>query len=705
MSVTSETASPGVELALLRTERALHLAALDALSVGLVVVAQDLRVLLSNRAFDRSLGGRPERITPDVLDGAGLEVISPDGSPWRTEQWSLRRVLDEGRVVEGQLVGLRRPSCTTWVLVSARPLHEPGELDGPPYAALATFTDITRRREADLAVEESEAHFRLLAENSTDVITRHAADGTCLYASPALRDLVGREPAELVGRQAPDFVHPDDVAALTAALVALLRSGEVSCVRYRMSHVDGRWVWVETAMRPVRVDGLVLELQSSTRDVCARVEAERRLARLALSDALTGLANRAALHQHLEDVIAAEEPLALLFLDLDRFKVVNDSLGHSAGDELLRVVAARLSGIVRDGDLVARLGGDEFVVVAVGLDEDGALLLADRVQRVLSSPVTVAGHELVATASVGIVVSGRGAARDAEALLRDADISMYQAKDRGRARAVIWDGATGGCAVERLTVENQLRVALEHGQLQVHYQPQVELGTDRVVGVEALVRWAHPTRGLLLPAAFLQVAEDTGMLLELGRQVLHVAALQVAQWRRLPGCDGLCLSVNVSGQELLDPGKLDLTVQTLEDCGLPTSAVTFEVLESVLLDPEGAVVAALATYARRGFGLALDDFGTGSSSLLHLRQTPVGAVKIDRTFIAGLGRNRQDEAIVRALLALTSELGLSCVAEGVELESQRSWLEVQGVRVAQGYLLSRPVPAQALSALLAPAPG
>ncbi len=518
--------------------------------------------------------------------------------------------------------------------------------------------------------------------------------------------MLGREPEELEGKQATEFVHVEDRARLIAALVALLRSGEVSTVRYRMSHRDGSWVWVETVMRPVRSDGRVLELQSSTRDVSARVESEQRLARLALGDPLTGLANRAALLQHLEDLLDAGTPLALLFLDLDRFKVVNDSLGHSAGDELLRTVAGRLAGTCRDGDVVARLGGDEFVVVAAGLAEEGAVLLAERVQKVLGSPVEVSGHELVVSASVGIVVHDGDAAdeRDAEALLRDADVSMYRAKAKGRARAVVWSVGAGETAVARLTVEQELRTALEAGQIAVHYQPQVELSTGRVVGVEALARWAHPTRGLLAPAAFLEVADDTGLIVELGRQVLHASARQVAAWRSIPGCESLALSVNLSSRELLDPRQLDVSLDVLRETGLPPEALTLEVLESVLLDAEGAVLGALASYVENGVHLALDDFGTGASSLLHLRLVPVASVKIDRAFVLGLGRDRQDEAIVRALCSLTGDLGMSCIAEGVEEQGQRDWLVAQGVSVAQGYLLHRPLPAAALEALLRSGP-
>ncbi len=657
-------------------------------------------MLFVNAALSNRLGYQPSATTADLLERAGWEVVRGDGSPWPLEERPVQLAAQQGVSTARAMMGLVREGQKRWLRVSAWPLGQ--DERGRSHGAVATYSDVTGRERQRIALVESEAHFRLLAENSTDVITRHVADGTCLYASPALRDMLGREPSELEGQQATEFVHPEDRARLVAAFVGLLRSGEVSTMRYRMTHRDGSWVWVETVMRPVRADGRVLELQSSTRDITVRVESEQRLARLALGDALTGLANRAALLQHLEDLLATKAPLALLFLDLDRFKVVNDSLGHSAGDELLRTVAGRLAGTCRDGDVVARLGGDEFVVVAAGLDEQGAVHLAERVQRVLRAPVEVGGHELVMSASVGIVVHPDATTddRDAEALLRDADVSMYRAKAKGRARAVVWGPGTGEAPAARLTVEQELRVALESSQITVHYQPQVELGTGRVVGVEALARWAHPTRGLLLPAAFLGVADDTGLVVELGRQVLHTAAHQIAAWRRLPGCEELTLSVNLSSRELLAPSQLEVSLEVLQESGLPAPALTLEVLESVLLDAEGAVLAALASYVENGVRLALDDFGTGSSSLVHLRRLPVASVKIDRSFVMGLGRSRQDEAIVRALWSLTGDLGMSCIAEGVEQDEQRDWLVAQGVTVAQGYLLHRPMPAAALEALL-----
>ena len=682
---------PEVDVRALLEEREQHLAALDALEVGLLVVDRDLRVLLCNAVAEQHFGEKPDTVA--VGEPGGFEVLHADGTPWPLLERPLARALFLAEETDHVLMGLRRGGTTLWTRVTARPLYRTGESE--PYAGLITYTDVTDSLAAEATLRESEAHFRLLAENSTDVISRHTVDGTCTYASPAITDMLGWQVEQVLHRSPLHLVHPEDRGLAVAEHEAVRTDLVPRTFRCRLLHRDGRWLWCESVVRPVRGDdGRLHEMQLSTRDVHARVEAEDRLERLALADPLTGLANRAALTQQLEELLVQGRQVALLFLDLDRFKVVNDSLGHSAGDELLRTVAGRLAGTCREGD--------EFVVVAQGLDEAGAITLADRLQQVLAAPIGVGGHELVVSASVGIVAAPPGLAleQDAETLLRDADVSMYRAKAKGRARAVVWTEAFGEAANARMELERDLRAGLERGELVVHYQPQFDLSTGRIAGVEALVRWHHPTRGLLPPGAFLDVADDTGLVVEVGRQVVAAACAQVAAWRRLPGHEDLRLSLNLSAQELVRPGRADEVLQSLADVGLPAEAVTVEVLESVLLDAEGDVEAALTSYRRTGMLLALDDFGTGSSSLLHLRHVPVGVVKVDKTFVAGLGRSRHDEAIVRAVRAVTADLGLACVAEGVEHEQQRAWLVDHGVELAQGFLLARPLPAEQVTALL-----
>jgi diguanylate cyclase (GGDEF)-like protein/PAS domain S-box-containing protein len=685
----------------LLAERRQLLAALEAMDVAVVVVTSEQTVLHCNQVAQDRLGFDPTGRSDDVFVLDEFRTYREDGSPWPLNEWPHRVSLCTGKEVSGLLMEHRGPERSDWVRVAAFPMFRPDE--SSPYVAVGTFRNVTRQRASQLALRESEAHFRLLAENAGDLIARHTVEGICTYASPAARELLGREPESLLGDwTTASPVHPDDIPTVMAAHERLRSQAEPYVLRYRLQRADGQWIWVETSGRPV-VDahGTVVEIQSATRDVTTRMDQEHRLARLALADSLTGLPNRAALTQFLEDQLDAAVPVAVLFLDLDRFKVVNDSLGHSAGDDLLRSVAGRLSSTCRDGDMVARLGGDEFVLVAVNLDERAATALADRVHQVLAVPVTVAGHELVISASIGIVLSDPSTPHDeAEALLRDADVSMYRAKSKGRGRSVVGSDDLGTAAVHRFGLETELRAGLDRGEVVVHYQPQVELRTGRIAGVEALVRWQHPTRGLLAPGAFLSVAEDSGLVVELGRRVLETAAGQVTGWRRLPGAAALGLSVNFSAQELLHPARLAETLDILSAAGLAAQTLTIEVLESVLFDEEGAMRSVLLAYARAGIRLALDDFGTGSSPLTGLRDVPVAALKIDRAFVAGIGTSPQDEAIVRAIRSLTDDLGLGCVAEGVEDELQRTWLTEAGVEYAQGYLLHRPLPAEALEALL-----
>ncbi|MCW2778321.1 MAG: hypothetical protein JWN17_2046 [Frankiales bacterium] len=654
-------------------------------------------------AAERILGGRPPHLRDDGHPPI-FEIVREDGTPWPLLDRPLQAAALTGRVTAAAVFGLRRPGQTRWIQVAARPLLTDPDVP-PPYAAVATFTDVTADREQRRALVESEQRFRLLAEHGTDVVTRRALDGACLYCSPASLEVLGFAPEEALGVDLLEVLHPDDRPAASRLLGRLLETGEPQSLRHRAVHRDGRVLWVETVGRAVPGPDGALEVQTSTRDVTSRVEAERRLARLALADPLTGLANRAALLQRLEDLVEESVPAAVLFLDLDRFKIVNDSLGHSAGDDLLVTVARRLDELCGPDSLVARLGGDEFVLVVPDVEPSAALALADVVHEVLADPLHVGGHDLVVSASIGVVLARRGGEQPAEELLRDADVAMYRAKSRGRATTVVWDARFGAEATARLDTERDLRAGLERGELVVHYQPQVELASGRIVGVEALVRWQHPLRGLLAPGTFLGVADDSGLVVELGDQVLAAASAQVAAWRLLPGCEALALSVNVSAQELQRPERVARAAELLARSGLPPSAVTIEVLESVLLDAEGAVEASLAAYDRLGVRLALDDFGTGATSLLHLRQVPFDTVKVDQTFVGGLGASRRDEAIVRALQSLTQELGMRCVAEGVELERQRDWLAGQGIGLAQGFLLHRPLPAAAVHALLTGSPG
>jgi diguanylate cyclase (GGDEF)-like protein len=391
---------------------------------------------------------------------------------------------------------------------------------------------------------------------------------------------------------------------------------------------------------------------------------------------------------------------AVLFLDLDRFKWINDSLGHAAGDELLVKVAARLAEAIRPGDSVARFGGDEFVILCDDLDGDWeALGIAQRVNAALGTHFSVEGRDITVTASLGIATTGQSSAYTADSLLRDADAAMYRAKERGRNRIEAFQGGMRARAVERLEVETDLRRALERDELRVYYQPVVRLAGAAMLGVEALVRWQHPERGLMAPAEFIPVAEETGLIQPLGAYVLGESCRQVAVWNRAhPDRAPLSVAVNLSARQMSAADLTRLVITALNDSGLDPGLLCLEITESVLMEDVSASRNVLQSLKELGVRLGIDDFGTGYSSLLYLRRFPVDFLKVDRSFVSGLGENSEDGAIVAGVLGLAHALGVGAIAEGVEQPEQADKLALMGCEQAQGYLWSRPLPPKELEA-------
>jgi diguanylate cyclase (GGDEF)-like protein len=444
-------------------------------------------------------------------------------------------------------------------------------------------------------------------------------------------------------------------------------------------------------------------------DITERKTMEAQLVHGTLHDALTGLPNRSLLEDRLALAVRAlarrEQPLGLLFLDVDHFKFVNDSLGHDAGDALLVSVAERIAATVRPGDTVARFGGDEFVVVCEELASAGeALGLAQRIQDAVSAPLVVSGTELVVSVSTGIALT-----TDPEtlpgSLLRDADSAMYNAKRSGRARSVVFADEMREQVIGRFETETQLRRALAEGQLRVHYQPilaRAGSAPGSVGAVEALVRWEHPTRGLVLPAEFVTIAEDTGLIVPLGEWVLEEACRQVVAWD-VQGTR-LSVSVNVSGVQITQPDVVSRVAAVLDRTGVDPSRVALEMTESVLMRDAEETLSVLRALKDLGVRLHVDDFGTGYSSLSYLKRFPVDAVKVDRSFVDGLANDPEDIAIVEAIISLAHTLGIEVIAEGVESLPQLQALQAMGCESAQGYLFSRPVPAQDVARTLVEIP-
>jgi diguanylate cyclase (GGDEF)-like protein/PAS domain S-box-containing protein len=555
-----------------------------------------------------------------------------------------------------------------------------------------------------LATRRQTAHFRSLVTASTDLVLVLGADG-CRCVSRSVTEMVDRGEAELLGRGFEALLHSDDRGAVESAA----QHGGPPEIVFRVLNAAGEWRHLEAHVTDLRQERWVRGVVLNARDVTERIKLEEQLTHQAFHDNLTGLPNRALFRDRLDQALArakrSRELLAVLLVDLDGFKQVNDSLGHDAGDRLLREVAQRFRHIVRESDTVARFGGDEFALLLEYVSQDDVVALARRLLDGVARPVVIAGRDVSLGASIGIVLdSGSG---HSEELVRDADVAMYAAKDAGRNRYEIFCPEMAKKAGELLGIENELRLGLQRGEFSLHYQPEVELATNRIVGAEALLRWQSPTRGSVPPARFIPIAESTGLILQLGEFVLREACLQAAEWRRaglVP--DSFVTWVNVSARQL-SGGTLETVVrEALDAASLPPSVLGLEVTETAVVEDGLAGERARAELKKlHGLGvrIAIDDFGTGFSSLGQLRHFPIDMIKVDGSFVQGTVDDPKDAAITAHLVNLAHALGLVAVAEGIESEGQLDSLQDFGCDLGQGFLFARPMPADQINELLAAA--
>jgi diguanylate cyclase (GGDEF)-like protein/PAS domain S-box-containing protein len=527
-------------------------------------------------------------------------------------------------------------------------------------------------------------------------------EGRCLYISPSVEDVLGYPRRQWLEERGlwDRLLHQDDEERVVSNEAECARSGEKLVQEYRLRAADGRDVWIRDEMTVVfdRQTGEDPLFYGVFLDVSDRKRMEVELERLALYDPLTGLPNRALFGDRLRHVLARrgrDSATAVYFLDLDRFKRINDSLGHGAGDEVLREVAERLSAVVRPEDTVARFGGDEFTVLCEsvgGVLE--AVSIADRLQRPLRQPLRAGGAELRLSASIGVALVEADDNGDGQHLIEDADAAMYRAKERGGARTELFDTAMRDNAVRAMRIEQELQRALEQGELRLYYQPGVDLATGQVVGAEALVRWEHPQRGLIMPDRFLGVAEETGLIVPLGMWVMSETCRHLAEWQSRPETAHLHLSLNLSARELTHPDLVSSVLGCVRDSGVDPHSLTIEVTESTAMADGDTGFRALRDLNSEGIRVAIDDFGTGYSSLEQLRRMPVDIVKVDRSFVSGMSADSTDREIVAAVVGMGRALKLSVVAEGIETTEQAEALRDLGCDIGQGYLYAKPLPAE-----------
>ena len=590
-----------------------------------------------------------------------------------------------------------------------------------PIVAILYFTYITyvknvesstsqaeqaRRHLAEM--QESEERFRSAFDHAPIGMALVAPDGRWLQVNQCLRDIAGYSEDEFKAMTFQAITHPDELGDFLGGLKAVL-DGQVLThqMEKRYLHKLGHEVWVLVGVSLIRdSESKCLHLIFQIQDITHRKRAEQQLVHEALHDALTGLPNRAWFMEQLQvslDLVHShkERLFAVLFLDLDRFKLINDSIGHMVGDQLLIGIANRLSHCLRPGDKVARLGGDEFTILLDDIRSTAeAIEVADRIQKQVSAPFNVGGYETFTTVSIGIALSNPDYQLP-EDFLRDADTAMYQAKSLGKARHVIFDKGMHARAVTLLQLETDLRRAVDRDEFFIEYQPIVELESGRLTGFEALVRWQHPDRGAVQPDRFIAVAEETGFIVPIGQWVLLQACLQMQRWneKHLP-LSPLSISVNLSGRQFAHSNLLEQITQILDVTGLDPRLLKLEITESVVMESVESAAGTLEKLRALGVELSIDDFGTGYSSLSYLHRLPIDTLKIDRSFVSRMAENNENKEIVRTIIMLAMTLGMGVVAEGVETKEQAEALRELGCKCVQGFLVSKPLDADSTDRLI-----
>ena len=652
---------------------------------GVIEAANARAAVLTGRSVD------------DLVGRSFFGLVADDDRGTVTQRWKLGSDADRGDGGTDDGTGTSRYlSVFEMVDVAGRPhlteatLHRSAITEG---ALVVILHDVTDRQQSSVALEQARRRFQQAFHSSpTGMALVRLDDSKIVDANQSLADMLRRPLESLVGIGIREITHPDDLRAVASQRARLeLGIADTYLLDQRYLRSDGEFVWARTRVSITEDDGVALAI-THIQDVTDQRRTAERLTHAATHDDLTDLANRDAMVAMLADLLAVAHigQIAVLFVDLDNFKMVNDGLGHAVGDRVLKEIARRLVAAVPVSERVGRFGGDEFVIV---LDDSvDPAQAGEAVRRAVQRPILVDGQELIITASIGFAVNSAGS-RAAD-LLRDADAAMYRAKAGGRDRIAAFAPETRGVLVDGLRTSTELRRGLERGEIVPYFQPIVDLDGGRVVGFEVLVRWLHPDRGLLLPGQFLPLAEEAGLMGELGERMLRDSLAELARWRAVGLSFARCsLSVNVASQQLVDDSFIDVVDDALGETGIDAGSLWLELTETALMADTTAATRALRGLRGLGLHLAVDDFGTGYSSLTYLKRFPVESIKIDRSFVTGLGLEADDTSIVEAVVRLGHSLGLTVVAEGVETPLQLNRLRELGCDRAQGYLFGRPRPA------------
>ena len=575
---------------------------------------------------------------------------------------------------------------------------QPQRCDGRTVGRVLSFRDITSQKNTEVTLRENEARLKTLLDNMSEGLLQVDENDNIVYMNDSICGMTGYSHDELMGTRWTRLLT-DDGEEFVRDINERRRSGKSDRYELRIRKKNEEIIWVIIGGAPVvDADGKIIGSMGVFTDITERKRAEEQLLHDAFHDGLTGLANRTLFMDHLRMAIERkdrhEKPFAVLYLDFDRFKVVNDSLGHAEGDKLLQYIARRLENCTRAGDLVARLGGDEFVILLNELDgSDEAIAIAERIQADLKTAFDVGGREIFTSTSIGITLSTSGHTT-ADDMLRDADIAMYSAKSQGKAQYAIFDQAMHKHASRRLQIETEMRLGIDHGEFEVFYQPIMDLSCRGLMGFEALLRWRHPERGLVPPDEFIPVAEENGMIKRLGQMVVEESCRQLRKWQReLPGADALTVSVNLSSKEFLQLDLVEKISEVLRRTRLAPRSLKLEITESHIMENSELAVAIMSRLRSIGIDICLDDFGTGYSSLSYLHKLPVSYLKIDRSFVGRMLQNEENREIVHTIVRLAQNLRMNVIAEGIENKEQLRELNSLSCEYGQGYLFAKPLTA------------